>query len=473
MHHDDGPVARYGDTQAAVAAQLNLPSGEWPASDWWKQFDDPQLDALIEKALQASPTMALARQRVAQAHSQSELAIAVSGVQVTASAAVNRERVSSNGFLSVYAVKEPSIGADGPWYTTGLIGFEGSWDIDIWGLHRSEIAAAMGAENAQKAEAAETSLELSSDVARLYYGIQTSMAETVLLTEEHAVLALEVEAHAAKFARGLEPRTVGKQAEARELALEQKLAEVTEQITESRESLRALIGATASDEIAIEPVSLPVSDAGVPAELGFQLLARRPDLQALSWYVSASLKRVDAAKAAFYPNVNIKAFFGFDSLQLSQLLLHASQQIYVAPGLYLPIFDGGRLNASLKGARAASNGLTLQYNQAILDAVRDVATNGSALQDVNGRIRLEQRKLDDVQFTLQSQQSRYATGLADRLDVARASEPEIEERLTLLQLQSQQIQDGIALTKTLGGGYASNETEVGAVSRTAPNSAGK
>jgi multidrug efflux system outer membrane protein len=457
IHNDDGPASRYDAARATVPAQLKLPRGDWPDSDWWKGFSDQQLDALIEKAFHASPTMAVARQHVAHAHSQSELVAAVSGAQVNASGTIDRERVSSHGFLSAYAAKQPSIGANGPWYTTGLIGFDGAWNIDIWGLHRAEIAAAMGEESAQKAEAAETRLELSSDVARLYYVIQAAMAETALLDEEHAVLALELDAHAARFARGLESRTVGEQAEAHEVAIEQEQAEVEEQITEGRESLRALIGATGGDQITIEPRRLPVSEAGVPAELGFQLLARRPDLQALSWYASASLNRVDAARAAFYPNLNIKVFFGFDALDLSQLFLHSSQQINVAPGLYLPIFDGGRLNASLKGARASSNALILQYNQAVLDAVSEVAKSGSALQDVNGRIRLEQEKLEAVRFTLESVQSRYATGLADRLDAEQAREPEIEERLTLLRLQSQQIQNGIALTKTLGGGYASDE----------------
>jgi len=201
------------------------------------------------------------------------------------------------------------------------------------------------------------------------------------------------------------------------------------------------------------PRPLPIVATGAPASLGFRLLARRPDLQALHWYVVSSLKRVDAAKAAFYPSFDIKAFFGLNALDLSQLFLHASQQINIAPGLYLPVFDSGRLNASLGGERASSNATILQYNQAVLNAVRDVAQNGSALKDLSERTAMQQKKLQDVQFVFDSASARYGRGLVDRLQVEEARETAIQEQLALLELTGQSLQTSIALTKTLGGGY--------------------
>ncbi len=453
IRHDSGPVQQVDAALAEISHQVDVPAGEWPSKKWWLQFDDPQLTAFIERALAVSPTMASARQRVAQVHSQAELAVAVSGLQVSALGVVDREHVSSHGFLGAYAGTDPAIGATGPWYTAGLVGFGGTWDIDIWGRHRAEIAAAMGAENAQMAEEAEVALELSTDIAGFYYSVQTALAASNLLKEERDAIAIELDAHRSRFARGLEPDTLTKEVEARLVSVDQQIAQTSDEVTNGQEAMRALIGAGSGESLAIAARSLPVVVAGVPSSLGFQLLARRPDLQALRWYVVSSLKRVDAAKAAFYPDFDIRAFFGFNALDLSQLFLHASQQINILPGVSLPIFDGGRLNASLRGERAVSNELILKYNQAVLNAVRDVAQTGSALKDVNDRRVMQQQKLEDVQFIFDSASAQYGRGLADKQTVEQAREARIQEQLAMLQLTAQGIQTSIALTKNLGGGY--------------------
>ncbi|MNT50935.1 Multidrug resistance outer membrane protein MdtP precursor [compost metagenome] len=117
------------------------------------------------------------------------------------------------------------------------------------------------------------------------------------------------------------------------------------------------------------------------------------------------------------------------------------------------MFDSGRLNANLRGERAASNAVILQYNQAVLNAVRDVAQTGSALKDLDERTAMQQRKLQAVQFTLDSASAQYLRGLGNRLQVEQAREMEVQEQLAMLQLTSQSLQQSIVLTKTLGGGY--------------------
>jgi multidrug efflux system outer membrane protein len=217
--------------------------------------------------------------------------------------------------------------------------------------------------------------------------------------------------------------------------------------------MRALVGAGPDGLRVIEPVALPPADAALPATLSYELLARRPDLQAMRWYVQSSFDRIDAAKAAFYPSFDIKAFFGFNALHLGDLFTHASQQINLIPGLYLPIFDGGRLNANLSGAREASNLLIEQYNQAVLNAVRDVALTGTRLQSLDAEAGLQKRRIESVAFARDSAEAHYRRGLTSRLTALEARQPVIAERVALLTLDGQMISQEIALTKALGGGY--------------------
>ncbi|SOE87784.1 efflux transporter, outer membrane factor (OMF) lipoprotein, NodT family [Burkholderia sp. YR290] len=453
IRHDAKPYAVIAPEQIRISGDIHLEPGDWPATQWWSAYGDPQLDSLIMRALAGSPTIVIAHTRVAQAKSNIDLVRAGTNLQVTALAAVDRQRVSSNGFLAAYSANEPAIGATGPWYTEGIVGLGASLDIDIWGKQRAQVEAAIGVHNARLAEVAGIELEMSTDVAQIYYGIQTTYQLIDLLVQLQDVAAFEVDAHATRAARGLEPVTQTELARAQLLATQRQVVAARASVTQLRESLRALLGAGPDDLSDIRPIALPLPRAALPPALSYELLARRPDLQALRWYVQSSFDRIDAAKAAFYPSFDIKAFFGLNALHLADLFTHASQQINLMPGLYLPIFDGGRLNANLSGARTASNTLIAQYNQAVLNAVRDVAVTGSRLQDLDQEALLQAEKIDAVSFAEASAQAHYERGVASRLTAMDARQVVLLERISMLELDGQRLSQAIALSKALGGGY--------------------
>jgi len=453
IHHNGTPYAEIAPEQINLADDIHLARDGWPSARWWTRYRDVQLDALIEQALSDAPTMVIARTRVAQARSDVELVRTGSSLQMVALASLDREHVSANGFLGPFAMNVPALGLTGPWYTEGIVGVGASLDVDIWGKQRAQIAASVGVSNARLAETSAVELEISTDVAQLYYGIQTTYQLIDLLNELHEVAVFTVQAHEARAARGLEARTRLEEARAKQLGIERQIVSAQAQIRQLRESLRALIGAGPDGLPVINPVALPRSQAALPATLSYELLARRPDLQAMRWYVEASFHRIDAARAAFYPSFDIKAFFGFNALHLADLFTHASQQINLIPGLTLPIFDGGRLNANLSGAREGSNLLIEQYNQAVLNAVRDVAQTGSRLQALDAEAQLQKQRIEFVAFARDSVEAHYQRGLASRVAALEARQPVIAEQVALLTLNGQMLGEEIALTKALGGGY--------------------
>ncbi len=453
IHHNGTPYAEIAPAQINLADDIHLARDGWPAARWWTRYNDAQLDALIGQALSNAPTMTIARTRVAQARSDVELVRAGSNLQVVAMGLLDREHISSNGFLGPFASNEPAEGLTGPWYTAGVVGLGASLNVDLWGKQRAQVAASLGVNNARLAETSAVELEISTDVAQLYYGIQTTYQLIDLLNQSHDIAVFAVQAHQAQAERGLEARTALEEARAQQLAIERQIVSAQGQIQQLRESMRALVGAGPDGLPAIEPVALPYSQAALPATLSYELLARRPDLQAMRWYVEASFDRIDAAKAAFYPSFDIKAFFGVNALHLADLFTHASQQINLIPGLYLPIFDGGRLNANLGGAREGSNLLIEQYNQAVLNAVRDVAQTGSRLQALGTETELQKQQIESVEFVRDSVEAHYQRGLTSRLAALEARQPVIAEQVALLTLNGQTLGQEITLTKALGGGY--------------------
>ena len=456
IRKDSAPHAQLQPEQIKLADDIHLASQGWPQAQWWRQFNDPQLTALIDKTLAGSHTLAEAKLREDKAQAQADLLEAGSQLQMAALGMINRQRASANGFLGPYALDAPLLGMDGPYYTEATVGLVAGFDPDLWGAHRSAVSAAIGAQNASLAETAAVELSLSVAVAQLYYSIQASYQMLDLLEQTRGVIDYAVQAHQSKVAQGLEAKVPYHGARAQILAVEKQIAATKGQIKETRESLRALMGAGADGLPEIKPVALPQVQAGVPATLSYDLLARRPDLQAMRWYVQASLDQVDAARALFYPSFDIKMFFGLDAIHIDDLFKGTSRQINFIPGLRLPLFDGGRLNANLQNTRASSNMLIERYNQSVLNAVRDVAIGGTRLQTLSDERQMQAERVEAMRYGQSAAEAAFNRGLGSRLQATEARLPVLAEQMSLLMLDTQRVIQSLQLIKSLGGGYQSS-----------------
>ncbi|EBP3906700.1 multidrug resistance outer membrane protein MdtQ, partial [Salmonella enterica subsp. enterica] len=155
----------------------------WPDSQWWKAYHDAQLDALIDNAIQHSPDMQVAEQRIQLAEAQAKAVEAQDGPQLDFSADIERQRMSAEGLMGPFAITDPAAGTTGPWYTNGTFGLTAGWDLDLWGKNRAEVTARIGAVKAREAEQEQTRQLLASGVARLYWEWQTQAALKNVLTQ--------------------------------------------------------------------------------------------------------------------------------------------------------------------------------------------------------------------------------------------------------------------------------------------------
>lgn len=461
--HDDGnpePLPLIEPEQIRLADTIQLARDGWPSARWWTAYGDEQLDALITRALEEAPSMAAARSQVEEARARVGMVQSVSRFQMAALATVDRMRVSDSGPLGPYASNNPILGTSGPWYTTGFVGGAASYKLDIWGKERDQVNAAIGLQNAQLAEAAAIELEISTGIAQLYFDIQSTLQTLDLLQQSLEIATATVAAHTARASRGLEARTLTEEARSQQLAIESQIVEAKKMVQELREALRALVGAGADDLPELAQTPLPQIQSELPATLSYELLARRPDLQAMRWYVQASFDEISAAEAAFYPSFDITSLFGYQALRLEDLFRTDSVQFNLIGGLRLPLFDGGRLNANLRSKTAASNTAVARYNQAVLNAVRDVAVAGTRLQALDEREQLQLQKLDAVTFAEKSAGALYQRGLANKVIALNARLPVIAEEIALVEIRGQQINQAVALVKALGGGYQADQPPV-------------
>ena len=450
------------DTQQTLTQQLPashvdsaLPSAlknGWPGSQWWQDYHDAQLNELVKNALSRSPDMQVAEQRIRLAEAQAKAVEAQDGPQVDFSANAERQKMSAEGIMGPFALNDPAAGTTGPWYTNGTFGLTAGWDLDLWGKNRAEVTARIGAVKAREAEREQTRQLLASGVTRLYCEWQTEAALSKLLTQIEREQRNIIASDRQLYNNGITSSVEGVETDIDDSKTQQQLNEVAGKMKVIEARLSALTN-TQSAALKLHPVSLPKVESQLPTQLGYSLLARRADLQAAHWVIESSMSSVEAAKAAFYPDVNLMAFLQQDALHLSDLFRSSAQQMGVTAGLTLPIFDSGRLNANLDIAQAQNNLSIASYNKAVVDAVNDVARTASQVATLMQKNQHQQQIEHDADRVVSLAQARYNAGIIAGSLVSKARIPALREQSNGLILQGQWLDASIQLTSALGGGY--------------------
>ncbi len=431
--------------RAQLAANIKLARDGWPEAQWWTRYDDPQLNRLIAQALKEGPTLQVAAARIGSARAALSVDSSAAGVNVDFTADSNRQRYSANGFFP------PPIG--GSYYTETTPQFVANYDFDWWGKHKAAISAALGEVNARQADYAQAEQTLAAEVAQSYFTLQGDGARLDNLQHMQALQMELVADKAKRIAHGVASSDAERLAEVDLGNLKQQKTQLETHIAHEREALRALLGADAQALTDLGPRPLPELPPALPASLGIELLARRPDLQAARWHVEASLDRIEATQAAFYPDVNLMASFGSDTITFDKLLSLASRTLYFGPTVTLPLFDSGRLKARLGVERTERNELIADYNQSVINAVREVAQASVSLQGLQKQIDEQAATVVASKAVLHSAEARYKQGLADHANLLSAELALSKQQDTTLQLKDQQLLTNVGLIKALGGGY--------------------
>ena len=422
----------------------------FPQQVWWQAYHDAQLDALMRQALAGSPSVKIALSRVRRAQAAAAEADSVRYPQLGAAASVTRERLSEND------IYPPPLG--GTVVDSATVRATAQWQLDLFGKNRATLEAAVGQTRAAEADAQAARVLLASSVAQGYFNLARLQAQqrldAILLAQREQALRLVQQ----RVAAGLDTTLAQRQAQAEVPQIRAHSAALDEQIALQRHALAALLGAepatTAGLQVALPATPLPQPPAHIPAEL----LGHRADVVAARWRVESDLQGITAAKAAFYPNINLSAFIGFDAIGLSNWLTAGSRTLGLAPAISLPIFDAGRLRAQLKGRTAQTDEAIEQYNTSVLDALREVAdalSSWRALQAQLGEQNAVSGALDSAS-TLALQ--RYQAGLTNYLTVLTAQSAALEQQRTLLDLQARAYTLNVALIRALGGGYTAPAT---------------
>ena len=358
-----------------------LPAGSaegWPdpatGGNAWARWHDGALDALVARALAGQPSLQVAQLRVAQAQAQVAATGAARLPQVNGSVDLSDQRFTKN------FIYPAPLGGGIEWSNTANVG--ASWEWDLFGKTEAALAAAVGQQRAAQAEAQAAGMLLAANVAtgwvNLARALELRAVTVAALDERQQVLDIVRQ----RVGSGLDTTVDLRQAEGAVAQTRLDIAAADEQIARLRHALAELSGQAPDALDSAAPALAPLASQTLPATLPADLIGRRADVVAQRWRVEAALKDVDVARAQFYPNINLTAFVGLQSLSLQRFAEAGSVTYGVGPALRLPIFEGGRLRANLAGRAAEADVAVENYNATLLRALREVADEASSLRTI-------------------------------------------------------------------------------------------
>lgn len=440
---------------SAAAATAALPAS--PIS--WQSFSDPVLERLQARAVAASPDLQTAVLRFAQSRAQGKAVRSQLMPQVGASGSAQRVRESEDGdFARVIgainpAQKDQVVKVLSDPHDMFQLGFDASWELDLWGRVRRSIEASDADEAAAQALLAQVQLSVQAEVARHYFELRSAQQQIQLA---------RADIRAGEETRSLvQARTTGGLTNALDLSrqdaqladVRSRLPQLLAQEAQATNQITLLVGerpgalaAELAPLPATQAASLPDLSLGVPSDVAL----RRPDIQRAQAQLHSATAGIGVAVADLYPRITIGASFGFQSVDASTFGEWGSRQWSIGPSLQLPIFDGGRRRATVTLRKLQEQEAAVNYQQTVLKAwheIDDALSTYSAERQRNVQLAaMEVASRDAWQLA----RARYENGMTDFLVV-------LDAQRTLLQAQRSHADSNarlavglVAVTKALG-----------------------
>jgi multidrug efflux system outer membrane protein len=404
---------------------------------WWQDFNDPTLNALIAQAAAANPTVLQAIAAVAGARAQVAEARAGGMPQLN----------SSLGATDARSFSPPGYLAAG----YGSVGFDASWELDLWGKQRRTVEAAKDNADAAQAAADAAALTLRGEVARNYIALRSAQALQVQLRAELETAQYQLNVASVREAGGDGTGLEKLQAQLLFFSVQSRIPTVQATVETEIHALAALCGTFKLPvDLAYtgtQPTAPLPENAGVPADL----LRRRPDVRQAERQLAQATAQIGVAKAALFPTVSLTGSIGVSGNVLRDML--AAPLFALGPTINTPIFDGGANFARIAEARARTDTALWSYRDAVSTAVKDVQDSLSNLVSARDRMVTLEQQVDTAQRAIEIAVKAFQIGAVDFTTVISVQQTLNQADEDLLDARAQEATYLVALDKALGGGF--------------------
>jgi NodT family efflux transporter outer membrane factor (OMF) lipoprotein len=460
-----------------VPASYAAPQAPGAAIDparWWETFGDHRLTSLIERALRDNPDIAIAASRVRQARLQEIVARSVDKPTLDANAEVSHIEFSRNaGFASIARQFSGSTGGSGgssggialpgSGITTYALGFDASWELDLFGGGRRQVEGALARTEAAEWNRRDAAVTIAAEVAQAYWALRLDQTQILVIQDELARQrrSLQIAGNVSRV--GLSPEINVTRQRQQITSNEARIEPIRADIDLRIHALGILLGqqpAALMQEFAIETLPRLTPAPAVPAGLPSDLLRRRPDVRAAERTLAAATADVGVAVADLYPRFSLTGMEQLISSALSTLFSGNSIQLTGSGAVNFPLIDWGRRRATVKVRREDAEQAYVRYQATVLGALRDVEDALSQISAEQRRRAALVRAVNDADISARATSAQFQTGFVAQNEVLDAQVQVLNAREQLSASDAQLRQSTAALFKALGGGWTAERLRV-------------
>ncbi|MGI4949027.1 MAG: efflux transporter outer membrane subunit, partial [Janthinobacterium lividum] len=462
---------------AYVSPQPTAPAGDTiDPAHWWSAFGDPVLDGLVTRALAQGPDIRTAASRVREARYQEIVAGAANRPTVSGLGGYSRLSFSDNvgfGGGSTGSSGSGNGGGSGGGTLSGSsigvwsLGFDASWELDLFGGGRRGREAARAQTQAAVWDRRDAAVTLAAEVANGYFMLRADQTQQAIINDEliRQRRALEIAGNQALV--GLTPQVDVVRQRAAITSTEARLEPLRSDEQVRIHAIAILLGLAPGDLTG--ELSAPAKELGappvIPAGLPSDLLRRRADVRSAERQLAAATADIGVATAQLYPSLSLTGLATLASSGLSNLFSSNSLQTLGLGNAMFPIVDWGRRRATVGLRREEREQRYVAYQQTVLGALRDVEDSLARIDSERRRNAILRRAVADAQETARSVEGQYRTGLTTQDSLLNAEAQVLSAREQVTTSDSQLRQMSASLFKAIGGGWETLPDVAGADKR--------
>jgi len=426
----------------AGAWKIAQPQDEIIRGEWWKIFNDPQLDALETEVNISNQNIAQAQAQYAQAYALVQAAKSSFFPILSTTGSYTRSHGASNTKEGKSASSDTLLSADV------------TWELDLWGKIRRTIEANKANAQASRADLENARLSAQAQLAQDYFQLCSLDAQKKLLDDTQTIFQKFLVLTKNRYASGVAAQSDVIQAQTQLEATQAQEIDIGVQRSQLEHAIALLIGKPASD-FSIPTLTQSSVVPSVPTGLPSQLLERRPDIAAAERTVAAANALIGVAESAYFPTLTLSASGSYGGSDLSRIFSSPNPLWSVGPALAETIFDAGLRQAQTAQAKAVYDADVAAYRQAVLTAFEQVEDNLAALRILEQEYQVQDEAVKDAQKALELETNQYKAGTVSALDVITSQATALTNEKTAVTLLGERMNACVLLIQYLGGGWAS------------------
>jgi NodT family efflux transporter outer membrane factor (OMF) lipoprotein len=420
------------------------PADRLPRDSWWALYGNAEIDELEQRLVAGNPTLAAALANYAGARALADQAHAGLFPTLGLSAGAERDRES---------IHAPLRGPTTPtYYDANTVGGSVSYELDLWGQIRNEVAAGEANAAASAADLENARLSLIAQLVADYIQLRSLDRDSAILEQTVQAYSRALGITQQRHDAGISPGLDVAQAQTQLNAARSQAAQTLAQRALMEHAIAALLGVSAST-FSIKPqlvdITLPRIPSGVPATL----LERRPDIAGAQRRMMAANANIGVARAAYFPSLTLGAQGGFQSTSIANWMSAPSSFWALGPNALLSVFDGGLRRAQVAQARAEFDTSAANYRSTVVSAFQQVEDSLATLNHYHDAGVDEEAALEAAQRTLDLSLALYKQGATDYLTVVTSQTALLQTQLEALNLNTLQLTASVDLIRSLGGGW--------------------